>query len=137
MLKHINIMIDNKAMVIGESNVAEFDKFMLGAFEMAHKEKKEQTKVEVIATLRRLVEEFYSQMVKESEDHMVRLEKARKITFLPALNEQMIVYLTDYFDNVREQAQNLVMDVVKNFIPFNPQFSASQEESLDMLRANV
>ena len=68
---------------------------------------------------------------------MVRLEKARKVTFLPALNEQMVVYLTDYFDNVREQAQNLVMDVVKNFIPFNPQFSASQEESLDMLRANV
>jgi hypothetical protein len=76
-------------------------------------------------------------MVKDNEDHMVKLEKSRKITFLPALNEQMIVYLTDYFDNVREQAQNLVMYVVKNFIPFNPQFSASQEQSLDMLRANV
>ena len=114
-------------MIIGEKNVPEFDKFMLGAFDLAHKEKKEQTKVEIIQTLRKLVEEFYSQMVKDNEDHMVKLEKSRKITFLPALNEQMIVYLTDYFDNVREQAQNLVMYVVKNFIPFNPQFSASQE----------
>lgn len=41
-------MIDNKLMIIGESNVADFDKFMLGAFELAHKEKKEQTKVEII-----------------------------------------------------------------------------------------
>jgi hypothetical protein len=73
------------------------------------------------------VEEFYAQIVKDNEDHMVRLEKSRKVTFLPALDEQMIVYITDYFDNVREQAQNFVMFVVKNFIPFNPQFSASQE----------
>jgi hypothetical protein len=41
-------MIDNKMIVIGESNIAEFDKFMLGAFDLAHKEKKEQTKVEII-----------------------------------------------------------------------------------------
>ena len=73
-LKHINHMIDSKMIIIGESNIAEFDKFMLGAFELAHKEKKEQTKVEIIQTVRKLVEEFYIQMVKDNEDHMVRLE---------------------------------------------------------------
>ena len=40
-LKHLNHMIDNKLMIIGENNVADFDKFMLGAFDLAHKEKKE------------------------------------------------------------------------------------------------
>ncbi len=51
-----------------------------------------------------MVGEYYSQMIKDNEDHMVRLEKARKITFLPALCDQMVVYLTDYFDSVREYA---------------------------------
>jgi hypothetical protein len=34
-------MIDNRLLIIGDGNVADFDKFMLGAFELAHKEKKE------------------------------------------------------------------------------------------------
>jgi len=29
------------------------------------------------------------------------------------------------------------MDIAKNFIPYNPQLSAAQEDSLNMLRANV
>jgi|LauGreDrversion4_2_1035121.scaffolds.fasta_scaffold1475238_1 hypothetical protein len=77
---------------------------MLGAFELAHKEKKEPTKVEIIQTIRKLVNEFFIQVVKPHDDHLARLEKSRKVTFLPALNDYMLGYLTDYFENVREQA---------------------------------
>ncbi len=71
-------------------------------------------KVETIQTLRRLVvEAFYRPVLKPLEANQVaKLEKSRKITFLPALSDQLIKYLTEYFDSVREQAQALVKDIV-------------------------
>jgi hypothetical protein len=41
------------------------------------------------------------------------------------LADWAIKYLTDYFDNVREQAQMLIHEIVVNFIPYNEQFSAA------------
>ena len=38
---------------------------------------------------------------------------------MPQLADWLIKYMTDYFDNVREQAQNLIGDIVRNFIPYN------------------
>jgi hypothetical protein len=62
-------------------------------------------------------------MVKGIEDPVNKLEKCRLVTFMPYLTDHLIGYLTDYFDNVREQAQNTVIEIVKNFIVFNPKFS--------------
>ena len=117
--------------------MTEFDKFMQNAFENQYKEKKEGAKVEILQTLRKLVGEFYTQMIKGIEDPLTKLEKSRLVTFMPNLTDHLIAYLTDYHDNVREQAQNIAMDIVKNFIPFNPDFSKAQEDSLNMLRANI
>lgn len=109
------------------------------AFEFYHKEKKEGMKVDTLKCLRRLVvEAFYTHVLKPLEsDQVSKLEKSRKVTFMPVLADQLIKYLTDYFDNVREQAQALVAAIVHNFIPFNEQFSKAQEQTLNMLRANA
>jgi hypothetical protein len=47
-LKHLNHLIDSRMLVLGEGNVAEFDKFMQNAFENQFKEKKEGAKVEIL-----------------------------------------------------------------------------------------
>lgn len=47
-------------LVLGEANMAEFDKFMQNAFVNQHKEKKESMKIEILQTLRKLVGEFYN-----------------------------------------------------------------------------
>lgn len=58
-------------------------------------------------------------------------------TFMPALCEEMVKFLTDYYDNVREQAQAIVFFIVKSFIPKSFSLSKGQEESLHMLKANA
>ncbi len=40
-----------------------------------------------------------------------------KLVFLPDLTEDLIKYLTDYFDSVRELAQDLVGYILTNFLP--------------------
>jgi len=72
-------------LVLGEANMAEFDKFMQNAFVNQHKEKKEVMKVEILQTLRKLVGEFYNQIVKGIEDPVIKLEKSRLVTFMPDL----------------------------------------------------
>jgi hypothetical protein len=72
-------------LVLGEANMAEFDKFMQNAFVNQHKEKKETMKVEILQTLRKLVGEFYNQIVKGIEDPVIKLEKSRLVTFMPDL----------------------------------------------------
>jgi hypothetical protein len=84
-LKHLNHLSDNRMLVLGEANMAEFDKFMQNAFVNQHKEKKESMKVEILQTLRKLVGEFYNQIVKGIEDPVIKLEKSRLVTFMPDL----------------------------------------------------
>ena len=80
----------------------------------------------MLQTLRKLAMTFYKQILKPLEgDQIEKLEKSRKVTFMPQLADWLIKYLTDYFDNVREQAQILIGDVVRHFIPYNEQFSAA------------
>ena len=110
---------------------------MSKALEVNHKEKRENTKVETIKIIRLLLDLYYRQQLKGAYDPVQRLETCRKITFMPALADQVIKYLTDYHDNVREQAQGLLMEIVQNFITYNPAISESQQQSLNMLRANA
>ncbi len=100
---------------------------MKEGFEIHHKEKKENQKVELLQVIRRLVSTYYTQVLKLLEgDQISKLEKSRKAcTFMPQLADWLVKYLTDYFDSVREQAQNLVSDIVCLFIPYNEQFSAA------------
>ena len=58
---------------------------------------------------------------------MEKLRSLAKLSFLPALCEEMIKFLTDYFDNVREQAQGIVHFVVSNFVFDNLALAEAQQ----------
>jgi hypothetical protein len=57
---------------------------MKEAFENHYKEKKEGQKVDLLQSIRRLIQTYYKQILKPLEgDQVVKIEKARKITFMP------------------------------------------------------
>jgi hypothetical protein len=83
-LKYLNVLLDDDNVVLADQVVADFDSFMTEAFEYHHKEKKEGQKVEVLQTIRKLVNAYYEQKLKPFEaDQIEKLEKCRKITFVP------------------------------------------------------
>lgn len=62
---------------------------------------------------------------------------ASKQTFLPYVIENVTGFLTDYFDNVREQAQLIVLFVCQQFIQENHTLSQAQDRTLNVLKANA
>ena len=53
------------------------------------------------------------------------------------MTSALLTFLTEYFENVRELAQNIVLYFVSHFIPANLSFSKGQEEALQTLKANA
>ena len=46
-----------------------------------------------------------------------KLKLFQKLTFLTSITDELIKYLTDYYESVREQAQLLLAYIVQNFLP--------------------
>ena len=78
---------------------------MMDGFKMFYKEKKEHIKVETLQTMKRLVEIYHSQVLKKAFNDPKEFHAlCTKQTFSTALLEELVKFLTEYFDNVREQA---------------------------------
>lgn len=107
---------------------------MKNNFSIYYKEKKDQFKVELLQTILRLLHTYNDQVLSTQG---TLLEHLAKLTFTPDLCEEMIKYLTDYFDNVREQAQSIVGYIVIKFVHQDFSFSGEQQEVLNVLRSNI
>lgn len=112
---------------------------MKEAFEPFFKEKKEQMKVELINTLHLLLLTFFSLQLKPvRSDNVAFHGRCAKQTFSPIICEELVKLLTEYFDNVREAAQNLVLFIVRNYLPQGHLTQSPElEKALTTLRANA
>ena len=111
---------------------------MKEAFQVYYKEKKEPAKVEMLKTIHNLLEMYYKIKLVPYKTNTNKLyEVASKQTFMPVLVQEVVNFLTDYFDNVREQAQLVVLFVCKMFIQENHTLSGQQEQTLHILKANA
>jgi len=91
-LKQINaLLIDQGGLVItGEKSLEAFDLFMKDGFIIYYKEKKESLKVELLQTIKKLVESYYKQQIVQGgagSDPKVLLSKSQQQTFIPLLSE--------------------------------------------------
>lgn len=119
-LKTLNTLISDNALTLGDKSTEIFDYFMKDAFQVYYREKKEPAKVETLRTVLNCVEWYYRvKMIPVEGDVNGCYEVASKQTFMPGMIEEVVTFLTDYFDNVREAAQLLILFICRHFIQHN------------------
>ncbi|CDW81095.1 UNKNOWN [Stylonychia lemnae] len=128
-------LLDLEGVKLNAEVLEKFDEFML-SFEIFHKLKKDSIRVETLKIIRRYLDLFITQIVTQKGLNS-KLKLFSKLKFISQLSEELIKYLTDYHDSVREQAQLLLTDIIREFLPQELQFDQEQDQLLQMLRSNA
>lgn len=105
-------MIDSGAITLDDETLPAFDGFMKEGLTPYFKEKKEPIKVEIIQTIRKLIEVYREQLLTGIIDPADLHIQGTRQTFIPVIVEELVKYLAEYFENVREQAQLALLYIV-------------------------
>ena len=130
-----NAICDMGGLVFGSEKCMGALNGVMGEFEVFYREKKESMKVDTLLLVWKLLETFTLQRLKGLK-YAERQTEIKRLTFLTGFNEQVVKFMTDYFDNVREQAQLVLKFMVQYFLNEEPAFTEEQLDLLQMLRAN-
>ena len=95
-------MIDSGAIILDDETLLAFDTFMKEGLSPYFKEKKEHIKVEIIQTIRKLIEVYRDQVLGGITDPASLHIQGTRQTFIPVIVEELVKYLAEYFENVRE-----------------------------------
>jgi len=99
--------------VLSAADLESFCAFMRA---LDHGAKKEQVKVETLRVVAAFLRAFVDQVLGQQGVNE-KLQTIQRVGFMPALTAEILKYLTDYFESVRELAQELLLFVVQEFMP--------------------
>ena len=74
-----------------------------------HKDATERTIRDALMTLNDYLEIFYKQLVSRLKTDKDVNERLSLTNFLPALNDDLLVFCTSYFDSVRDEASRAML----------------------------
>lgn len=72
-------------------------------------------------------------LTSEEERNSILLNQS----FIPAITTELGVHLTDYFENVKEEAQLLMLSIAQRFLPPQTALSKPQMDLVQVLRAGM
>lgn len=98
----MNNLIDCKAIILSDKNLEAFDQMIMG-FDIFYKEKKEQSKIDLLVTIQKLLGIFESCYLKDKK-YKDKQDEVMKLKCMTSVTDEIVKFLTDYYDNVREQA---------------------------------
>lgn len=93
----------------------EFQDLMNG-MEVFYKEKTEKAKAVTLGVVLRYLKVYNDQLIKGLPS-IEKQEELRRGIFMTKITGELVALLTDYHDNVREAAQNILIYIAENFMP--------------------